>query len=1279
MQHKKRRGGRDRADLALIGSGTRTLALTLSLGAAACSAPAEKKAPVKAQEGALSGVNSGHAVLRAATHAGCFANTLPKCDDCSTDVDLQANGTFPGGLNFHGSTYTSLYINNNGNLTFGASNDVFGTSDLSNAGVNTGLPAGTLPIIAPFLGDVKTDCLINPDTGACLLDDSGNALPLDGGTVRYGATNYDLDGVLRPAFCVTWDGADMAGGVGYFEGYSRRNQFQVLLVNRDDRLAGDFDIVFNYDKIGWESGQASCLAEVYQSTRCEFSNSLCVDDSQCDQGASERCLPTIDPADCAVDGQSIAINHTTKEILTDSQGLPKVFAYTPRIGYYSGNPQNPAALFELPGSGVSQAFVDRRYNASLDNISSGLIWNNSISGAPDPNGQAGRYVFEIQNDPPAGDGSIAGQIQDANGAALANAPFEVCQDRTGGLCLFRGRTDSGGQYQATGLGAGSYIVRAFPPTGASGLPAVSAAVAVEPSAAVTGVDLALATPQGPPADTSVTPARLGLGGVPVVYWSDPLTLSKTGCPDGRASYAVRQGPNVHRNGELAEGPAGTYTQALQALYPLHGNASVSITLTCPDNSKQTSEFSLYVNPSGIVRTLGGHPIADATVTLLRWEGRCSFAPDNACSADVDCAGGDTCQFDFLPVPDGSDLLSPAIRQNPQTSDAQGRFGWDVAAGYYKIRAEKVGCVSGDLINPGPTVDSNAVRVPPASLDAEIRLDCGPEPQDGTPPVITTPVRVSKLPTEPEGAIVTFVVTATDNVDGYPPVTCVPASGSRFPMGTTTVTCTASDISGNAASRSFPVDVKDTVPPTLTVPGDLTVEATQAGGALVDYSVTATDNAPGDVTTSCTPASGGLFALGTTTVNCTATDVAANVTERSFKVLVQDTTAPAINAPDSVRAETHKLASARVKYSVSAADLVDGAVAVSCTPASNSFFAIGTTTVSCTAVDRAGNRTSDSFDVTLVYVDTTAPVLTVPGTQNVEATQAGGAAVSYTVSAIDEYDGPVAATCAPASGSLFPVGQTTVSCSARDSSNNVSTRSFRVNVRDNTPPELQLPANLTVNATFRPRDWPGHQSCGEWDDNDDDDDDWDWRPRRRFLGCWGHRTGAYVSFVATATDVVDGSVPVTCNPDPGSFFRLGKTTVNCRARDRSGNVSTGRFVVLVQDKTPPTLDITLPTNLIWPANRRMVKLSIIKRVSDDADPCPRVSCSVVSSEPAVGGGSGNTASDISPMGPTYDDIFVRAERSSSGKGRTYTVTCVARDQAGNTTTRTGTVRVPLSAP
>lgn len=93
------------------------------------------------------------------------------------------------------------------------------------------------------------------------------------------------------------------------------------------------------------------------------------------------------------------------------------------------------------------------------------------------------------------------------------------------------------------------------------------------------------------------------------------------------------------------------------------------------------------------------------------------------------------------------------------------------------------------------------------------------PADSTPPSISAPSSLTVDATSPQGAVVDYTVTAADDADRNPSVSCSPPSGSTFPIGTTTVNCTATDASGNTASASFPVTVKS---PAQQVPDQVAV-------------------------------------------------------------------------------------------------------------------------------------------------------------------------------------------------------------------------------------------------------------------------------------------------------------------------------------------------------------------------------------------------------------------------------------------------------------------------
>jgi hypothetical protein len=129
-----------------------------------------------------------------------------------------------------------------------------------------------------------------------------------------------------------------------------------------------------------------------------------------------------------------------------------------------------------------------------------------------------------------------------------------------------------------------------------------------------------------------------------------------------------------------------------------------------------------------------------------------------------------------------------------------------------------------------------------------------------------------------GAVVNYAAPVTIGTCGT--VTCTPASGSFFPPGTTTITCTESTVQ---AQCSFTITVNDTQPPSITCPADITVESPDP--ATVNYTVpTGSDNCPA-VTVVCSPPSGSTFAIGQTAVSCTATDTAQNTATCSFNVTV----------------------------------------------------------------------------------------------------------------------------------------------------------------------------------------------------------------------------------------------------------------------------------------------------------------------------------------------------------------------------------------------------------
>lgn len=161
-------------------------------------------------------------------------------------------------------------------------------------------------------------------------------------------------------------------------------------------------------------------------------------------------------------------------------------------------------------------------------------------------------------------------------------------------------------------------------------------------------------------------------------------------------------------------------------------------------------------------------------------------------------------------------------------------------------------------------------------------------KDTTPPELTIPDDMFVYATGPNGATVSWPATAVDDfVTGAVPVTCTPVSGSQFPIGDTTVTCTTSDAVRNTTSRTFKITVSDTdvTPPVLTVPTNLTLSTSNAAGTQVSWTTpSAMDDRDGTVPATCSPEPG-MFSVGVTTVTCTARDAGGNTATRTFQVTV----------------------------------------------------------------------------------------------------------------------------------------------------------------------------------------------------------------------------------------------------------------------------------------------------------------------------------------------------------------------------------------------------------
>ncbi len=155
------------------------------------------------------------------------------------------------------------------------------------------------------------------------------------------------------------------------------------------------------------------------------------------------------------------------------------------------------------------------------------------------------------------------------------------------------------------------------------------------------------------------------------------------------------------------------------------------------------------------------------------------------------------------------------------------------------------------------------------------------------------------------------------------------------------------------------------------------------------------------------------------------------------------TPPVLHLPADMTVEGDTTGGWTAAYTASASDTEDAPdPEPTCTPAVGEVLGLGTTTIACSVVDSGGLGDAGSFDVTVE--DTTAPDIASHADVHVTTSDAGGRAVTFSTPAADDVvDASPSVGCAPASGSVFPVGTTSVTCTATDASGNHASTSFDV--------------------------------------------------------------------------------------------------------------------------------------------------------------------------------------------------------------------------------------------
>ena len=372
-----------------------------------------------------------------------------------------------------------------------------------------------------------------------------------------------------------------------------------------------------------------------------------------------------------------------------------------------------------------------------------------------------------------------------------------------------------------------------------------------------------------------------------------------------------------------------------------------------------------------------------------------------------------------------------------------------------------------------------------------------------------------------GAVVTFSAYVYDDKPGAT-ISCEPPSGSYFPVGTTTVVCTAVDAVGHTDTCSFTITVEDTEAPVLVCPDDINID-NDSGicGAYVSFTPSATDNC--SVTSiTATPPSGSFFVAGMNRVDVVAADNAGNTDSCYFFIMVNESEPPVIACPnDTFVVNEPGECGASVEFNITASDNCP-IVTTTTNPPSGSFFPIGQTVVEAVATDGVGNTDTCYFTVTVV--DSEPPLITVMDIETPNDPGECGAVVTFTPSVTDNCPGAIHITTNPPSGTFFLIRTTPVQVIATDSHGIADTTYFDVTVYDDENPVAMCPDNIIV-----PND----------------------------SGVYG----AVVDFNLQGTDNCT-IVTMTSTPESGSFFDIGTTPVEVVARDFFGHTDTCFFTVEV---------------------------------------------------------------------------------------------------------------------
>lgn len=373
------------------------------------------------------------------------------------------------------------------------------------------------------------------------------------------------------------------------------------------------------------------------------------------------------------------------------------FGGTPVRAGYSVGTGVEGTFFELTGSGQTTALTDGGTRS---------LYSNSLNSLTTP----GRYVFEMRADE-SGEvaGNVVGTVVDESAQPIVGAIVSIMS--ASGLWSSNTITGADGSYALSGLGTGPATVRVSPPSGVSlDAPAQSVTTAI---GTPLNVDFILSGPSPIPVGTTVNQGSTQDSGIPSIYWDSSFELTHLAEAGASVTYEINQSGQILLSGDFEESAIapGLYTTSVPSLLAAQASTGLAEVTIYVNGVPVT--FDIYIDPAGTVINQDGQPIVGAEVIIYR-----SDSPDGP----------------FEQIPDGSAMLSPSNRTNPDLTDAEGRFSWDTVPGYYQVSASAPNHLAAD---GSDLVWTEILPVPPEHLDLILTLhstdtpDPDPDP-DPTP-------------------------------------------------------------------------------------------------------------------------------------------------------------------------------------------------------------------------------------------------------------------------------------------------------------------------------------------------------------------------------------------------------------------------------------------------------------------------------------------------------------------------------------------------------------------